>query len=444
MKAFIMIIISIVSFRMVETASYAEKFLLPAESGIVKEKVPVPAKLGNAYVADRIYVKLNPSGSSYGDPLSNLRAHLGNAINSLVWVAQLDCYQMNLNSGADIGKICRDLKNRPEIAAVSPDYIAYGQAIPPDDPWFQYQYGLNNTGQVVFQQTGYHGKEDADIDAVEAWEWSTGNSSMIIAIIDSGVAIDHEDLKNQMVAGYDIINDDFDPYDDNGHGTYVASIAGAETNNGIGIAGVCWNAKIMPIKVLDSSLSGTYSNIALGIRYAVDHNAKVINLSLGGAEDSFILEDACHYAYKQGCVLVASSGNTGGAVLYPAAYDKYCLAVGASDAFDNICSFSNVGRQIDVVAPGYYIAAAFFNPAEPANLSNYAWFSGTSVSAPFVSGAAALLLSQKSTLTPDEVINLIKYTSDDINSGDFPGPDNQAGYGRLNINRLLGPYVLSE
>jgi subtilisin family serine protease len=127
----------------------------------------------------------------------------------------------------------------------------------------------------------------------------------------------------------------------------VASIAAAETNNSIGMAGVCWQSMIMPIKCFDSLGDGSYLAIAGGIRFAADRGARIINMSFGGESDSFILEDACQYAFSKGCVLIAATGNDGGPVRYPAQYDDYCLAVGASNASDQLADFSNFGSQVD-------------------------------------------------------------------------------------------------
>ena len=190
---------------------------------------------------------------------------------------------------------------------------------------------------------------------------------MIIAVVDTGVALNHEDLVNKVVSGYDFVHDQIDAADDNGHGTLVASIAAADSNNSVGGTGVSWMSKIMPVKSFDSSGSGSYLTIAAGIRFAADHGARIINLSFGGASDSFILRDACHYAFERDCVLVAATGNDSGDVLFPASYDEYCIAVGASDARDLIASWSNYGPQVDVVAPGVYIFGALFSPDEPDN-----------------------------------------------------------------------------
>lgn len=332
------------------------------------------------------------------------------------------------------------LLNDPLVGTASLNYIASIAVTPPNDPDFIYQYALYNYGQIFKPEGNMQGTSGSDIKALGGWDWSTGGAEIIIAIIDSGVTADHEDLVNQVVPGYNFVYDNNNTYDDNGHGTFVASIAAAETNNGKGMAGVSWHSKIMPIKVVSSAGQGTYTNIALGIRYAADQGARVLNLSLGGSTPSFILEDACRYAFDKGCVIAVASGNSGGRVLYPAAYDSDCLAVAATDANDIRASFSNIGPELDIAAPGVFVFGALFSPNEPDILNNYGWGSGTSFSTPYVAGAAALLLHYKPFLTNIQVMKLLRFTADDVNKSLYPGVDNYLGYGRINLATLLGPY----
>jgi subtilisin family serine protease len=353
-----------------------------------------------------------------------------------------DYYIAETIEGCDIETLCQQLRREPFIVDASPDYYAVILSTFPNDMYFQYQYGLYNTGQVYLPETGLSGTEGSDIKATEGWDWTTGSDSVIIAVIDSGVAWDHEDLHSKIVPGYDFVNDDSDPYDDHGHGTFAASIAAAETNNGVGIAGVSWHARIMPIKVMNQDGYGSYLAISYGMRHSVDDGARVLNLSIGGRNPSFILEDASEYCYSQGAVIVAASGNTGAAVLYPAAYDDYCLAVAATDANDERPNWSNYGPQVDVAAPGYFVWGADYSPDEPDNLNSYHWKSGTSFAAPYAAGAAALVMAYKPFLTNAQIMALIKYTADDVNASDHPGIDDFLGYGRINLKTLLGPYEI--
>lgn len=357
-------------------------------------------------------------------------------------------YVIETYKNCDPEKFLERLHKDPLIEDASLNYIATIFSVTPNDGFFNYQYALLNTGQIYLSKNGLSGTKGSDIKAVEGWEWTTGSEDMVIAVLDTGVASDHEDLQNRVVPGYNIVGDNFNTYDDHGHGTFVASIIAAETNNSKGMAGVCWKGKIMPIKVMDSEGSGNYLAIAVGIKTAVDNGAKIINLSIGGKFDSFIIKDACRYAFERNCVIVAAAGNSellnpGNNVSYPAAYDEYCLAVGATNAYDNITPWSNFGPQIDVVAPGEYIFGAHFDPAKPGELHVYGYRSGTSFATPIVSGAAALLISYKPFLSNSQVMDLIKYTADDVNSSVLPGIDDYMGYGRINLRALLGTYNLN-
>jgi thermitase len=378
-------------------------------------------------------------------------------------------YMFETHENCDIADLCRKLRIEPFVMDASPDYYAVidskisteyestnptlsrsfttstapGTAIYPNDEYFQYQYSLYNTGQVYLPETGLSGTSGSDIKAPAGWAWTTGSEDVIIAVIDSGVAGDHEDLLGKVIPGYNFVDDKVDAYDDHGHGTFTASIIAANTNNGVGIAGVCWQARIMPLKTMEASGYGSYSNIAAGIRWAAEHGAHVINLSVGGSNPSFILEDACKYAYEQGLVIVCSAGNYSPAVHYPAAYDDYCFAVAATGAEDQHAPFSNTGPEVDVAAPGYFVWGARFSPITPDNLSSYSWDSGTSFACPYAAGAAALLISYKPYLTNAQIMSLIRYTADDVNQDEDPGFDHFLGYGRINLRTLLEPYKLN-
>ncbi len=368
-------------------------------------------------------------------------------IESITQYKNTDIFILKTKNAPNYKDLIINLKNDSNIEDASLNYIASIEEETdlkntPNDPGLQFQYGLNNTGVLYHPDNSGSAKPGNDIKALLGWYWGTGDPEVIIAVLDTGIALDHEDLKNKLTTGYNFIAENDNPYDDHGHGTMVASIAAAETNNGIGMAGVSWNSIIMPVKVMDNEGNGSYLQIAAGIRYAVDYGAKIINLSAGGQNPSFILEDACKYAHDNGVMIIAASGNISAAVYYPAAYDDYCLAVGASDYNDEISAFSNFGPSIDVVAPGVAVFGAVYSPDEPEKLSGYGWNSGTSFAAPFVSGAAAVLMSNKSFLTVDMAMKLIKMTADDVNFEILPGIDDNMGYGRLNLSRLLSPFSL--
>jgi subtilisin family serine protease len=417
-----------------------------------------------AYVKNRVVIKVSmetgdassiqdrqiagkgqmPGKISRQDRLARMLSYkFPNQVKGLSYHPHTGYYFVQTADGCDVEALSEKLRRESEILDASPDYLAsFGAVSPPNDEFFQNQYALHNTGQVYLPEFGNSGTAGSDINALEGWEWTTGTAEVIIAVVDSGVATNHEDLVNKIVPGYDFINNTVDAYDDHGHGTLVASIAAAETDNTVGIAGVSWNALIMPVKVMRNDGYGSYTTIAAGIEFAADHGAQVINLSIGGRGSSFILEDACQYAYEKGAVIVACNGNYSYNVLYPAAYDDYVLAIAATGADDEWAPFSNRGPQTDVAAPGYFVWGAKFSPHDADNLSNYNWGSGTSYATPYVSGAAALLISYKPFLTNAQVMDLIRHTADDINADTFPGADDYLGYGRINLGRLLAPYPL--
>ncbi|MFL5931741.1 MAG: S8 family serine peptidase [Gaiellaceae bacterium] len=224
----------------------------------------------------------------------------------------------------------------------------------------------------------------------QAWDVSRGSTAVKIAILDTGVDLDHPDLAPHIVPGYDFENNDADPQDDEGHGTMVAGIAAAVTDNGIGIAGAAWNASILPVKVLDATGSGSDFRIANGITWAADNGAQVINMSLGGPGSSQTLYDAIEYARKKGAVVVAAAGNDGAPLLsVPGAYAD--AAVGATDASGDAAWFSTSGYWVDLSAPGIDITSTALAPGP---VEAYAKGAGTSFASPIVAGVAALVRAQ--------------------------------------------------
>lgn len=301
------------------------------------------------------------------------------------------------------------LRKQPGISAAEPNYIATTLETIPNDPDWSLQYGLRN------------------IRAPQGWNYSTGAGWVTIAIIDSGVDRFHPDLVTKTLAGYDFVNNDDDPQDDYGHGTHVAGIAAAASNNGIGVAGTSWGAQIMPVKVLNASGNGTYANVASGIIWAVDNGAQVINLSLGGPAYSAILESAVEYAYNRGVVLVAASGNAGGSsVYYPARYTQV-IAVGATNSNNERGAFSNFGDGMELVAPGVAIYSTELG-------GGYSYRNGTSMAAPFVSGLAAILIGQPGNYNAGLVREQIRSSALDLGS---PGWDAYYGHGLIQMDAAL-------
>ncbi|OGD26395.1 MAG: hypothetical protein A2Y56_12220 [Candidatus Aminicenantes bacterium RBG_13_63_10] len=353
-------------------------------------------------------------------------------------------YVLELEGGALVEETVAALNLSPEVEFAEPDYIA-SALVTPNDPFFGFQYALYNSGQPISIPGSPTGSPSADIKATAAWEETKGDPDVIIAVLDTGVDLLHPDLIRKLSSsGRDFVNDDFDASDDHGHGTFIAGLAAAETDNGQGIAGVAWNCSILPVKVLDANGEGAYSTIAQGITWAALNGARVINLSLGYTENSQTLRDAVKYAYDQGVVLCAGAGNTGSAVEYPAAYDDYCLAVAATDYNDTRPAWSNYGPEVDVAAPGVSILSTYprgyFGPGS----MDYGYADGTSAAAAHVSGLAALIVSLKPFLTPAQVMNIIRYSCDDINAQTYPGSDAFLGYGRINMEKALVPVIIKK
>ncbi|WP_174612805.1 S8 family peptidase [Virgibacillus ihumii] len=270
----------------------------------------------------------------------------------------------------NVKKVVRALNKNPNVAYAEPNYkmtVTWS----PNDTYATpgYQYGLFTTYTD------------------SAWNIARGDSSQEIAVLDTGVDYTHEDLDNKTILGYDFVQNDYRPMDQNGHGTHVAGIAAAETNNSTGIAGMAPNTSILAVRVLDAQGSGSLADIADGIRYAANQNAEVINLSLGCNCDTQTLENAVNYAWNQGSVIIAAAGNDGVSTTFePASYENV-LAVGAVNSNNQIASFSNYGPWVDVMAPGVDIASTYPN-------NRYVYMSGTSMASPSVAGLAGLLAGQ--------------------------------------------------
>jgi thermitase len=282
----------------------------------------------------------------------------------------------------------------------------------PDDPLFGQQWHL------------------PQVSAPSAWDRSLGDQA-VVAVVDSGVQCTHSDLSGKCLPGYDFVNQDTNPDDDHGHGTHVAGIAGARTDNGRGVAGAGWNVKIMPVKVLGAGGSGSHSAIASGIVWAADHGADVINLSLGGPFTSNTLRNAVLYARNRGAVVVAAAGNDNTSnPSYPAAYPE-AVGVSATTQSDGRASFSNYGTYVDIASPGAAILSTVRG-------GSYQAWSGTSMAAPVVSGAVALLVAQDSSRTAEQLENLLFSSADDRGT---TGWDQTYGHGRLNAGRALNSGV---
>ena len=294
------------------------------------------------------------------------------------------------------------------------------------------------------------------INADDAWNITTGSASVTIAIIDTGIDESHPDLASKIVAGYDFIDGDSNPHDTNGHGTHVAGITAAIGNNGVGIAGNDWNARIMPMRVLGTEGSGYTSGIVDGVNWAYQHGAKVLNLSLGGPTYNSTFQDAITAAYNAGTIVIAAMGNDGAQVVrYPAAYNNV-FAVASTTRTDTRATYSNYGSHCDIAAPGGQMYSlgdsngiystmptySVYLQYQYGYSLNYTYLQGTSQATPQVAGLAGLMLAANPSLTPAQIQSAIQNTAVDIGSA---GWDQYFGWGRINalaaVQSVAGPTI---
>ena len=417
------------------------------------------------FSSDRVIVKLKPGANS--NEISNLQAQIG--VTQVTKASQLGIDIWQIPSGT-VEQTISAYKDDPRFEYIEPDYIITledvekpssatessekitPQATTPNDPGYSQLWGLNNTGQSA-------GTADADIDAPEAWDIQKGNPNLVIGVIDTGVDYNHPDLVGNIwtnpgeIAGDGIDNDnngyiddtrgwdfaynDNNPMDGHGHGTHVSGTIAGKGNNGVGVTGVAWNAKIMPLKMFDDTGSGGYtSNAILAINYATAKGVKLTNNSWGGGGYSQALSDAINTAGQQGALFIASAGNatqnTDVTPSYPASYNlSNIISVASTTRTDGLSYFSNYGATtVDLGAPGSDIYSAWPN-------STYNTISGTSMASPHVTGAAALLWSQNPTWTAQQVKDRLMQTTDPISA--LSGKTVSGG--RLNINNALAGYT---
>jgi subtilisin family serine protease len=277
------------------------------------------------------------------------------------------------------------LNDSPLVASAEREPFVHAFAITPDDEDWPQQWGLRLAGFP------------------DAWSVTRGSSHVVVAVLDTGVERSHPELRGALVPGYDFVNGDADPNDDQGHGTPVAGIIGARGNNHAGVAGVCWSCSIMPVKVLNSEGVGLDSVIAAGIVWAVDHGARVINLSLGGPGNTEDLENAIAYAVQKNAIVVAAAGNNGTTEQSFPGASPLAVSVAGTNASDRRYSWSNYGSWVRVAAPGCNVA--------PVRGGRDGVFCGTSSATPIVSGLAGLALSANPGATPVQIADALQRTA---------------------------------
>jgi subtilisin family serine protease len=355
-------------------------------------------------------------------------------------------------AGRNFEQVLNVCKSNPTVEYAEPNYRLYALETTPTPPVFPNDSYFGDLWNM-------HQSSDNDIDAPEAWEQTTGSANVIVGVIDTGIDYDHEDLKDNIwrnpgesgggkennnidddgngykddYRGWDFINKDNDPYDDQDHGTHCAGTIGAVGNNGKGVVGVNWTVRLMPLKFLGSDGSGSTADAASAIIYATDNGAKVLSNSWGGGGASQALKDAIQYAHDHGVLFIAAAGNDGlntdTSPNYPSNYDvPNVVSVASNDRNDRLSSFSNYGRRtVDLSAPGSSIYST-----RP--LSRYQFLSGTSMATPHVAGACALVWAKYPSLQSHEVLARVTGAVD--RKSEFIG--RMTSGGRLNVFNALG------
>jgi type VII secretion-associated serine protease mycosin len=322
-----------------------------------------------------------------------------------------DTYRVTFAQQTDPATLADKLGTHPAVLFAEPNHVRQ-MLRTPNDPFVREQWALGN------------------IQAYEAWEITTGNN-IVIAVLDTGVDGSHPDMGNKVLPGYNAVTETDQASDVNGHGTAVAGLIAARTDNETGIAGMCWGCSILPVKVLNERGSGSDFVVARGIRWATDAGARIINLSLGGTGDTHVLREAVEYAHSRGVVVVAATGNErqkGNPISYPAAYPQV-LAVGGTGNTDTITGFSNTGDYVDIAAPSVGLWTTIVSDDR-----DYGPPNGTSFSSPYVAGVAALVFSLRPDLANTDVKCVLEASADDQGA---PGKDPEYGWGRLNALRAV-------
>ncbi len=400
-------------------------------------------KVGEDYAVNSVIIKFNPSTKIKNfQEAKNIIERLDNGEKELRKLTSTYeetkygsnyLYSIEYKKNVDVIKKIEQLSKHNEIEYAEPDIIFHALTNPDDPQFTPAGWHFWNFGQSIF---GFIGSADADIDAPEAWDITTGSSSVKIGIIDSGINSTHPDLSSKIdiLTGADVMiqntaanlcdeasGEDCDniagddiPFDVFGHGTSMSGIAAAATNNGIGISGVCWNCRIIPIKACYKNtlndMSCRSQNVINAINFAINNNVKILSMSFGSTSYIQSLQDSINDAWtNNNIIFIASAGNNGNSILiYPSAYNNV-MRVAATNNSDNKASFSNYGTSVDVSAPGQQIPTTTLS-------GGYGYDTGTSPSSPIVAGILGLILSQNPSLTNAQLRDILLNNTDNIDS----------------------------
>jgi subtilisin family serine protease len=373
-------------------------------------------------------------------PAARENAHLAAAVTAVgLTVLETDAFsgvmRVAVPEGAEAAWI-RSFAARADVVYAERNGLGRGGLIP-DDTYFTVQWHLRNTGQSG-------GTSGADIDAVPAWDISTGSPSVVIAVLDSGIDSDHPEFAGRIDPdGWDYVNEDSNPEDDHGHGSWVSGSLGANGDNGFAVAGVDWRCMILPIKVLNANNGGTTFDLAQGLYYsAAQADVQVISMSLINYPGNSTLIDALQAARDAGKILIACAGNGGmgdADVSFPGA-SPLTISIGATTHFDDRAGFSGTGAALDFVAPGANIVTVRYG----SHADNFSTVSGCSFATPITAGVTGLLLDRAATLgldlDQDGVYDLLLAGAEDQvgdPAEDTPGRDDFFGHGRINAHHAL-------
>ncbi|MGA9349142.1 MAG: S8 family serine peptidase [Anaerolineae bacterium] len=409
-----------------------------------KPTIIVPACGAMEFEAGEVIVKFKD-----GVPQASVQSLLfAEGMSILHEMDNLGLMLLSVPEGRELEKI-EELKRNPLVEYAEPNYIVQVADTVVAEP----DYSLR-APDVIPNDPRYPGDPGQwnlrKIEAPAAWDITTGSDRVIIAFVDSGVDLDHPELKDKIwtnpgeipgngadddgngyiddVHGWDFVNRHGEPQDDHWHGTFVSSIAAAETNNGDGMAGVSWGAEIMPVKAMNDRFESETRHLTGAIQYAADNGAKIINLSwtLYGSDYPQALQNAVNHAHSKGALVVAAAGDTfTNTYKYPASLD-YVVSVAATDRNDGHPAFSTYNDKVDIAAPGVDVLGVYSD--------TYGRLSSTHAAAAHVSGLAALIWSVNPDLTNDEVEQIIERTAVDL--GD-PGKDDYFGYGRIDAHAAV-------
>ena len=400
-----------------------------AASGQLPEQSPLSVERGDAQPGEILVMAVSSQSLAVAMSRAGVSAGAGSSVGSI--------QRVRVPIGRERDRSAK-LATEPGILAAAPNYIRRAAFIPTD---------------TYFNQQGHL----ATISAPTAWDTTTGSAGISIAIIDSGVDATHPDLQSKIARTANLRSADpnsqsncpvnLTARDDLGHGTHVAGLAAASSNNGVGVSGVSWQSPLFIAKVLDCQGIGTDLQIIAGIDWAIAQGARVINLSIGAPGQSDVLDAAITRAVTSGAIVVVASGNGGTSTPWYPAASPGAVSISATDSADRLASFSNYGDRIALAAPGRNILSTFPVDQSGWNVQpGYQIKDGTSMSSPIVAGGMALVWSAYPSYSPHRIIGIVEASADrHLNCPTFvttcpydaEGRNNYYGHGRINLQRAM-------